>query len=150
MMGYLTAGLKKAALAFALVFALETLAHADELSALQTLADQGHASAQFALGTIYFDGLRVKRDVPKALAWWQRAANRGSLDAQFALGNIYSGGYGVRRDRILAYTWFDIAASKSSDDWFRIIAGSNRDAVAANMTPAEIADAKALVANRSN
>ena len=130
------------AAAFVLMTALLTPARADEAEAVRALAAQGDAEAQFALGAMYRDGQGVEQDFIQALRWLHSAADQGLLDAQFALGNIYAGGSGITKDLVQAYMWFDIAAAHKGDDWLRPIAGSNRDAVAARMTPAEVSEAQ--------
>ena len=69
-----------------------------------------------------------------------------TIDAQFALGNIYAGGAGIARDNVQAHMWYDIAASQTQDVWLRGIAGSNRDALAARMAPADLSKAQQLAA----
>ena len=132
-------------IAFALVVGLAPLAFADEATAVRTLAEQGDAQAQFALGTMYRDGQGVALDYAEALRWWRKAAELGAIDAQFALGNMYAGGSGIAQDNILAYMWYSIATLQTGDEWLRAIAGSNRDALAPRMTPADIFKAQRLV-----
>ena len=132
-------------IAFALVVGLAPLAWADEVTAVRTLAEQGDAQAQFALGTMYRDGQGVAQDYAEALRWWRKAAELGVIDAQFALGNLYAGGSGIAQDNILAYMWYSIATLQTGDEWLRAIAGSNRDALAPRMTPADIFNAQRLV-----
>ena len=134
-------------IALALVAGLAPLAWADEATAVRTLAEQGDANAQYALGTMYRDGQGVAQDYAEALRWWRKAAERGVVDAQYALGNIYSGGTGVAQDNVLAYMWYDITASQTVAVWLSGIAGSNRDALAARMTPADISKAQQLSAD---
>jgi TPR repeat protein len=131
-------------IALALVVALAPPAWADEATAVRTLAEQGDAKAQFAFGTMYRDGQGVAQDYGEALRWWGKAAEQGVIDAQFALGNIYAGGSGVARDDVLAYMWYDIASLQTGDEWLRAIAGSNRDALVARMTAADILKAQGL------
>ncbi len=131
--------------ALALVAGLAAPAWADSAKAVQTLAEQGDAKAQFALGTMYRDGRGVAQDYDEALRWWRKAAESGLVDAQFALGNIYAGDAGIARNNILAYMWYSIATAQSGDEWLRAIAGSNRDVLAARMTPAEIFESQRLV-----
>lgn len=128
-----------------LIVGLATPALADQATAIRTLAEQGDAEAQFALGTMYRDGQGVEQDYAEALRWWNSAADLGLADAQFALGNIYAGGAGIPQDDVLAYKWYDIVASRSEEDWLHAIAGSNRDALAARMSPEDIAKAQQLV-----
>ena len=126
---------------------LAPAARADTVAAVQALAEQGDAKAQYALGTMYRDGQGVAQDFAAALDWWRRSAAQGFLDAQLALGNMYAGGTGIPKDPVRAYMWFDIAAAQSGDDWLRGIAASNRDAIAARMTPEEVAKAKGMAAD---
>jgi TPR repeat protein len=131
---------------FALALAgLAPPAWADNPTAVQTLAEQGDAKAQFALGTMYRDGLGVAQDYAEALRWWGKAADLGLVDAQFALGNLYAGDAGIAQDNVLAYMWYSIAAAQSGDEWLRAIAGTNRDVLTARMTPAEIFESQRLV-----
>lgn len=131
--------------ALALAAGLAAPAWADRAKAVQTLAEQGDAKAQFALGTMYRDGRGVAKDYAEALRWWRKAAESGLVDAQFALGNIYAGNAGIPRNNVLAYMWYSIATAQSADEWLRAIAGSNRDVLAARMTPAEIFESQRLV-----
>ena len=133
-------------LALALMAGLAASARADTVAAIRTAAEQGDAQAQFALGTMYRDGQGVAQDYTQALRWWQKAAELGVIDAQLALGNIYAGGTGVARDHVQAYMWFHIVTQQSEDAWLRGIAGSNRDALAARMTSAEVTKAESLAA----
>lgn len=129
----------------ALVLGLVPLAWADTATAVRTLAEQGDAKAQFALGTMYRDGRGVAQDYAEALRWWRKAAELGVVDAQYALGNMYAGGSGIAQDAILAYMWYGIAALQTGDEWLHAIAASNRDALATRMTPADIFKAQRLV-----
>ena len=122
----------------ALMVGMAPLALADDTAAIRVLAEQGDARAQFVLGTMYRDGQGVAQDYAEALRWWRKSAELGLIDAQFALGNIYAGGSGIARDNIQAYMWYHIATRQAGDEWLRGIAGSNRDALAARMTAADV------------
>ncbi len=134
--------MKRTFAALALAMGLALPAWAQTLSEIQTLAEQGNAPAQFALGTLYRDGQGVDQDLTQTLKWWERAAELGHGDAQYALGNIYSGGYGIERDYVLSYMWFDIAAGQAESPLLAPIAQSNRDVLVDRMTAEEIAEAK--------
>jgi uncharacterized protein len=57
---------------------------------------------------------------------------------------MYKEGRGVPEDRVRAYLWFSLAAAQTgSTD--RDAITSQRDAIAREMSPAEIAQAKSLV-----
>jgi TPR repeat protein len=49
---------------------------------LQSLADQGDASAQEALGGMYFSGLGVAKDAREGVAWWRKSAEQGEEDLE--------------------------------------------------------------------
>lgn len=136
--------MRYAIVALILVMGLVPQARADNATEVRTLAEQGDAKAQYALGTMYRDGQGVVQNYAEALKWWRSAAELGLLDAKLALGNIYAGGSGVEKDNVLAYMWYEIATLQSGDDWLGAIAGSNRDAVAARMAPADISKAQRL------
>ena len=141
--------MKHIVVALALVVALAGLAppaRADDAAAVRTLAERGDAEAQYALGTLYRYGQGVTRDYDEALRWWRKAAEQGVVDAQYALGNTYSGGTGIPRDNVLAYMWYSIATAQTGDEWLRAIAGSNRDVLAARMSPADVSKAQRLAA----
>jgi len=131
--------------ALALMVGLALPAWAGNATAVQTLAEQGDAKAQFALGTMYRDGHGVPQDYAETLRWWRKAAELGLVDAQFALGNMYAGDSGIAQDNILAHMWYSIATAQTGDEWLRAIAGSNRDVLAARMTPADIFESQRLV-----
>ena len=45
-------------------------------------ADQGYATAQFNLGTMYHNGFGVTKDLRQALVWYQKAAQQGYEEAK--------------------------------------------------------------------
>jgi TPR repeat protein len=53
------------------------------------LAEEGDASAQYALGFMYAGGQGVTQDDAEAAKWFRRAAEQGHPDAQFLLGRMY-------------------------------------------------------------
>ena len=80
-----------------------------------------------------------------AVAACQRQADHGDAISQKLLGSMYADGEGVARDYVRAYLWLSLAASGTSDVVTpRAIAA--RDKVAVLMSPAQIAEAKALAA----
>jgi hypothetical protein len=107
-------------------------------------ADQGSAAAQFSLGNMYDEGRGVPQDYAEAAKWYRAAAEQGDPQAEYNLGLAYAKGEGVPQDNISAHAWFNIAASRfpASDAGGRNLAVSNREAVAKQMTPEEIAQAQ--------
>jgi TPR repeat protein len=104
-------------------------------------ADKGNATAQYNLGALIAKGAGAKVDEPQAVAWFRKAADQGLAVAQYMLGVAYDNGQGVAKDDVLAYVSYAIAARNGSKD-----AVASRDAAASRLTPAQLADAKALVA----
>ena len=70
------------------------------------LAEQGNASAQFNLGSMYADGRGVKQDDFEAVKWYRKAAEQGNASAQLILGISYLFGKGVQVNKSLAKEWF--------------------------------------------
>jgi uncharacterized protein len=105
-------------------------------------ADQGDALAQTTLGEMYARGGKgVPQDYAQALVWFRKAADQGYAPAQDDLGWMYAEGEGVPQDYVLAYMWASLAASSATDAMIRDMSAKDRDAVAAKMTPAQIAEA---------
>ena len=80
-------------------------------------------------------------DAATALAEWRAAATAEDRRAMLALGRLYLQGVGALQDYVEAHTWFNLAASRGSME-----AAAERDALAAKMTPAQVAAAQARAA----
>ncbi len=115
-----------------------------EMALLRPLADQGNAVAQAVLGWMYEHGQGVPQDYAQALIWFRKAAEQGLTLAQFKLGLMYGQGQGVPQDDVRAHMWFNIAAAGASDVSVRDQSVKYRDLIAAQMTPAQIAEAQRL------
>ena len=102
-------------------------------------AEQGHASAQYNLGFMYNHGKGVPQDYAEAMKWYRLAAEQGDADAQYIVGVMYHNGEGVPQDYIVAHMWWNLAANQGNE-----LARQNREKLAANMTPAQIAEAQRL------
>ncbi len=109
-------------------------------------AEQGDAKGQNALGYLYLTGESVPQDYSLAISWFRKAAEQGHPQGQFNLGHMYYEGQGVPQDYIQAHKWFNIAASRYgvSEKDNRDEALIFRNAAAAKMTPAQIAEAQKL------
>ena len=107
-------------------------------------ADQGEAEAQTNLGWMYQLGHGVPQNYTQAIAWYRKAADQGEAEAQFNLGLMYAYGRGAPQDYVKAHIWLKFAASGASDAKIRYIVVKARDALAAKMTPAQIAEAQRL------
>ena len=102
-------------------------------------AEQGYAPAQYDLGLLYRDGHGVAQDYVEARKWFLKAAEQGDAWAQYNLGLLYAHGRGVAQDYTMAYIWYNIAAAQGDAD-----AQKMRDAVAAQLDPASLAEAQKL------
>ena len=102
-------------------------------------AEQGGAVAQERLGFQYANGLGVTQDHAAAASWYRKAADQGYANAQASLGLMYVFGLGVPQDHVTAHMWFNLAAAKGNRD-----AERDRDNIAAQMTPEQIAEAQRL------
>ena len=100
---------------------------------------QGDVDAQFDLGDSYATGEGVALDHAEAVKWWHKAAEQGHAPAQYNLGLIYTNGRMAARDYVLAHMWYSLAATQGDD-----IAADERNELARNMIPAEIAEAQRL------
>ena len=56
------------------------------VTALRDRASQGDVEAQFLLGSAYYNGEGISKDLPCGINWWKRAAEQGHAKAQLALG----------------------------------------------------------------
>jgi TPR repeat protein len=105
-------------------------------------AQQGDIAAQLALGLIYDSGRGVPQNDWQAVKWYGLAAEKGNATAQNNLGLLYARGTGVAQDYGQAYLWLSLAAELG-----HVSAAKSRDAIAANMTPGQIDQARDLGRN---
>jgi putative methionine-R-sulfoxide reductase with GAF domain len=80
-----------------------------DLDRLRKLAEQGDATAQFALGAHYALGEDVGQNYSTAAQWFSQAADQGHVVAQATLGAYYWAGTGVPKDLDKAYFWSVLA-----------------------------------------
>lgn len=88
--------------------------YATALREWQSLAEQGHAGAQYNLGLLYANGKGVQKDDAKAWQWYEKAAVQGHADAQVNLGILYDYGRGVPQDFKKAVYWYRLSANQSN------------------------------------
>ena len=104
-------------------------------------AEQGIASAQYALRVKYGTGEGVPQDATEAVRWYRLATEQGHASAQYNLGVMYGTGEGVPQDNVEAHMWLNLAASRSSGADRERSVGA-RDRVAELMTPADLSEAQ--------
>ncbi len=106
-------------------------------------AAAGDVNAAYRLGLIYKKGYEDGQDEGQAVEWLRRAAEKGHADAQQALSEMYTFGRAVPEDYVLAYMLSNLAANGGNDsaktEW--------QDHWALTLTPAQLAEGKALAAH---
>jgi TPR repeat protein len=117
--------------------------YAQALAWRRKAADQGNATAEFSLGLMYREGQGAPQDFAQAALWTRKAADQGHAGAQLSLGFMFREGQGVPQDDVQAHMWFSLA-SRAADSGIRLRATENRDELAAEMTPAQIAEAQRM------
>ena len=100
--------------------------------------------AQYNLGAMYSKGEGIPQDYAEALKWYRLAAAQGHAKAQYNLGAMYGKGRGIPQDYIQALKWLTLAVATFTTEPEQGRAVQARDIVAANMTPAQIAEAQKL------
>jgi TPR repeat protein len=91
------------------------------------------------LGFMYVTGEGIPQDYAEAVKWFRLAADQGQANAQCFLGLMYFEGRGVARDYVNGHMWLSLVAAGGIEDAVRY-----RDALAAKMTPVQIAEAQKL------
>lgn len=110
----------------------------DEQAALRWIgkaAAQGHAAAQFELGSYYT--LEPHQDYARAADLLRRSALQGFAPAQSSLAVLHLAGAGVPVDRIEAYTWLGLAAEQGERDALELQPG-----LQAELSDAELEQAR--------
>lgn len=118
--------------------------HAEAVRWYRMAAEKGEPEAQSQLGIKYALGQGVPQDYTEAVKWFRKAAEQGNVQAQYNLGVSYDTGQGVPQDYMWAHMWYSLAASKFPPGKDRDTAVENRDGIAKQMTPAQIAEAQKL------
>ncbi len=117
------------------------------LKELTPPATEGDARAQANLASIYHYGLGVATSFARALRWYRAAALQGNTDGQIGLAILYFNGQGVAKDLAIAHMWLTIALDAMPEDGDRERVRADRDALAQEMTPAELQHSADLVQN---
>lgn len=80
------------------------------------LAQREDAPAQAGIGFMYYRGLGVAVDYPKAALWLRKAAEHGQPEGQMMLGTLYFYGRGVEQSYLWSYAWCDLAQDGGNAD----------------------------------
>ena len=113
---------------------------------LRPIAEQGDARAQNDLGIMYETGFGLTQDYLVAATWYRKAADQGNPGGQYNVGALYERGNGVPHDYVQALKWYSLAASRMGTTQQETAGAISRisNALAAKMTPAQIAEAQKL------
>jgi hypothetical protein len=114
-----------------------------DVAAVRANANAGDPRAQFNLGYAYYLGRGVPQDDAQAVTWYRQAAEQGDAVAQSTLGYAYLDGQGVLQDDVEAHKWFNLAVSRASAENRKAYAKA-RDALAARITPQQLAESQKL------
>ncbi len=88
--------------------------YATALREWQSLAEQGHADAQYNIGLLYGNGQGVPKDDARAWQWYEKAAVQGHAEAQVNLGILYDYGRGILQDFKKAVYWYRLSANQGN------------------------------------
>jgi TPR repeat protein len=118
---------------------------AEAVKWFRKVADQRFMQGQYRLGLHYAIGAGVAKDYTEAAKWFRKAADQGCAPAQYGLGECYRNGDGVMKNLVEAYKWFSLASAQGYvDSVLDRPATTDRDVVAQQMTPDQIAEAQKL------
>jgi hypothetical protein len=84
----------------------------EQLQKYLAKAQAGDVDAQYNIGTMYYHGEGVERDLDQALKWFHLAAEQNDTAAQFNLGFMYGKGEGTPKNHRASMEWFKKAASQ--------------------------------------
>lgn len=89
---------------------------------LKQAADKGNAYAQTYLGTMYYEGTGVTKDLSTAAELFSKALGKGEANAIFNLALMYKNGDGVPQDDTISAIYMELAAqegiSNSAAEYF--------------------------------
>jgi TPR repeat protein len=107
-------------------------------------ASQGNAIGQSNLGYMALDG-----DPAGAASWFKKAADQGDTSAMMGLASLYEQGRGVAKDPVQARKWYALASVDDAEYGAELAGRAKKaeDALAAKMSPTQIAQADKLIAD---
>ena len=129
---------------------IEALNKGDYGIALKELtppARGGDARAEAHLASIYHYGLGVATSFSRAFYWYRAAALQGNTDGQIGLAILYFNGQGVGKDLAVAHMWLTVALDVMPEGSDRERVRADRDALAQEMTAAQLQRSADLVQN---
>jgi len=85
---------------------------AGKIDELSSMAKQGQVEAQFTLAEACYFGKDIKKNLPQAFFWYEKAAQQGHPKAQRALGSMYKLGIGTAKEPVKAAYWYQKSAEQ--------------------------------------
>jgi TPR repeat protein len=104
-----------------------------DIARLQQAAAAGNAYDQLNLGAAYDNGIGVKRDIDKALQWYQKAAEQGVAEAQFNLAHLL---VTEEISAVAAAEWMEKAAQQGLTDAEYLLGVIYVEGIGVEMDPA--------------
>ncbi len=102
-------------------------------------AQAGHARAQNNLGLMYYNLQIQPKDYEQGVEWFRKSAEQGYFRGLYNLARSYERGKGVEQDWTQAHMLYELAGAAGFEG-----AGERATALEPQMTPDDIAQAKAL------
>ena len=85
----------------------------EALKQFKPLADAGDSEAQSHLGSLYYVGKGVTKNLTEAFNWYKKSADQGNVDAQCSIGNMYLlGEGGLEQNNAAAEKWYSLASKQ--------------------------------------
>ncbi len=84
----------------------------EALKQFDPLANAGNSEAQSYLGSLYYVGKGVTKNLTEAYNWYKKSADQGNEDAQYSIGNMYLLGEGVEQNNTSATKWYTMASEQ--------------------------------------
>jgi TPR repeat protein len=84
--------------------------YAKALKCFEESVEAGFIPAYNMLGSFYYNGLGVERNLEKAVYYTQKGADAGDLEAQISIAGMLANGQGVAQNKPLAISYYEKAA----------------------------------------
>ena len=112
----------------------------NDFHAIELLARQGDAMAQYRLGLMYDIGENVEKNNSESVKWYFRSAEQGNVKSQHMLGEMYYTGSGVQQSYFHSFVWLSIAEIGGETS------SSVRDTSAKALSPTDLEAAEDYIA----
>jgi TPR repeat protein len=137
------------------VYSADLLVMADKgdeqaLSRLRALADAGHAQAQYDMGSHYLHTIKhVDEEIPRVIAWHQKAAEQGVSHAQIDLAVSLGMPDKPWTNLVESLKWFNVGMAlvlkespDGSEDRYAVFAANNSFALSQRLSKEAVREAE--------